>query len=96
MLQPHTLGTVLLIRAQPGSRKQGIVGKHGGRLKVAIHAAPEKGKANQAVLETLVEALDLKRSQVQLLGGETSQEKKVLITGVSVDEMQLRLTAVIG
>lgn len=96
MLQAHPLGVVLLIRAQPGSRKQGIVGTHADRLKVAVHAAPEKGKANQAILETVAELLDLKRSQVQLMSGETSQEKKLLITGVTLEELQERIAGRLG
>lgn len=93
MLKAHPQGTLLLIRAQPGSRKQGILGTYGERLKVAVHAVPEKGKANQAVIEVLAKALDLKRSQVQLVSGETSQEKTVLICGVTMVELQGRLAA---
>lgn len=91
MLRTHQSGTELLLRVQPRSRKQGIVGTHGGRLKVAVHAAPEKGKANAAVLELLAEALELKRYQVQLLSGETSQEKSVLLSGVTMKELQHKL-----
>lgn len=91
MLKVHPQGTLLLIRAQPGSRKQGIMGLHAERLKVAVHAAPEKGKANAALIELLAELLELKRNQLQLVNGETSQEKTVLITGVAVDEVRAKL-----
>ena len=35
------------------------MGQHAGRLKLAVHAAPEKGKANAAIIEVLAEALGL-------------------------------------
>lgn len=96
MLQPHPQGTLLAVRASPGSRKQGVTGVHGSRLKVAVHAAPEKGKANQAILEVLAEAFKLKRSQVVLKSGETSQAKSVLLIGITPEQVQAMLTAAGG
>lgn len=96
MLQAHPQGTLLAVRASPGSRKQGIIGTHGDRLKVAVHAAPEKGKANQAVLDVLAEAFDLRRSQVALVSGETSQTKTVLLNGITPEEVLAKLKKLLG
>ncbi len=93
MLKAHPEGVVVLVRAQPGSRKEGVLGQHGDRLKVAVHAAAEKGKANLALTEVLAEALGVKRRQLSLLSGETSQEKVFLVTGVRVEELKQRLAA---
>ena len=76
---PH--GVILPVHAQPGARRNGITGVHAGRLKIAVTQAPEKGKANQALVAVLAQALSLKRSQISLLSGETSQHKRFLITG---------------
>lgn len=78
-------GIVVRVRAQPGSRRNEIIGIHAGALKVAVTAAPEKGKANAAVLEVLTRLLGLKRSQAVLLSGATSRDKKVMLTGISRD-----------
>lgn len=91
MLEAHPQGVVLSVRAQPGARRNGIVGEHGGALKVAVTQAAEKGKANAAILEVLSEALGLRRGQVQLLSGETSRAKRLLITEVTRDELADRL-----
>ena len=93
MFQKHSQGVVLLLRVQPGARRQGIVGTHADRLKIAVHAAPEKGKANKAVIETLCEELDLKRSQLHLIAGETSSDKKILVTDLSMEELHSRVMA---
>jgi hypothetical protein len=82
---------VLPVRAQPRARKNGLVGVHDGRLKVAVSAAPEKGKANDAISKLLAAALGLKRSQVQLQSGKTSTEKKFLITAITTDELARRI-----
>ena len=90
-LTPHAEGTVLPIRAQPGARKNAILGERAGSLRVAVSAAPEKGKANAAIEAVLAESLRLKGSQIRLISGETSREKRFLIVGVSPEELQLRL-----
>jgi len=81
----------LPVRAQPKARKNGLVGVHDGRLKVAVSAAPERGKANDAIVELLAAALGLKRSQVHLQSGKTSADKKFLLTGITTDELSRRI-----
>jgi uncharacterized protein YggU (UPF0235/DUF167 family) len=61
---------------------------------VAVTARAERGKANHAVIEVLCEHLGLRRSQVTLIAGETSLNKRMLITGVSAGELRERLQAV--
>jgi uncharacterized protein (TIGR00251 family) len=87
----HAEGCVLPVRAQPGARKAGVLGEQGGALKVAVTAPPEDGRANKALTEALRELLGLKRSQVELLSGQTSRDKKFLIRGVTRTELASRL-----
>ena len=94
-LQSTIDGIILPIHAQPGARKNGITGVHAGRLKVAVTQAPEKGKANQALLKLLGELLDIKRSQIALVAGETSHHKKFLITGIGRTTLEQRLAALL-
>jgi hypothetical protein len=94
-LTAHARGTILSVRAQPGARRNAIVGIHAGALRVAVSAPPEKGKANAALQAVLAEALGCKASQVGLLSGETSREKRFLIEGVTPDELGRRLAAVL-
>jgi uncharacterized protein (TIGR00251 family) len=91
VLTDHAEGLVLLVRAQPGARRNGVQGEQAGMLKVAVTAPPEDGRANQALVEVLRESLDLKRSQVELLSGQTSREKKFLIRGLKRAELEARL-----
>src|SRR2546425_10946905 len=86
-------GRVLPVRAQPGARKAGIMGEQAGALKVAVTAPPEDGRANKALVEALREALGLKRSQVELLSGPTSREKRFLIRGLGKKELEHRVAA---
>lgn len=88
-------GVILPVHAQPGARKNAIVGEHAGRLKVAVTQAPEKGKANQAIVEVLAASLGLKRSQIALVSGETSPRKKFLIRDITLTDLHQRISAVV-
>jgi uncharacterized protein (TIGR00251 family) len=81
-------GIVVLIRAQPGARKNGVIGEHDGALKVAVTAPPDKGKANEAVITVLAETFSLPKSAVQILSGQTSRQKRVLLNGASHDNVE--------
>jgi uncharacterized protein (TIGR00251 family) len=95
-LGEHAEGCILPVRAQPGARRAGVQGEQNGALKVAVTAPPEDGRANQALVEVLREALGLKRSQVELLSGQTSRDKRFLIRGVAREELQRRVGELLG
>ena len=79
-LTDHAEGVVLRVRAQPGARKPGVQGEQAGALKVAVTAPPADGRANQALAEALREALGLKRSQVELLSGQTGRDNRLQVS----------------
>jgi uncharacterized protein len=91
----HAEGCVLPVRAQPGARKTAVLGEQGGALKVAVTAPPEDGRANKALTEAIREVLGLRRSQVELMSGETSRDKRFLIRGVKRDELEGILAALL-
>ena len=90
-LTVHGDGVLLPVRAQPGARRTGVIGVHGNSLKVAVSAAPEKGKANAALVEAIAEAFHLKRSQVTLHRGETNSHKVFLLHGVDIEAARTSL-----
>lgn len=81
-------GIILFIKAQPGARKDEIVGEQAGSIKVRVTAPPEKGKANEAIIRLLAEKLNLRKSAISVISGETSRDKKILIQGVSCAELE--------
>lgn len=88
-------GLLLPLQAHPRAKKNGVVGVHAGRLKVAVTAAPERGKANDAIVKLLAKLLGLKRSQVKLAAGETSREKTLRVTGVDEAALRERINALL-
>ena len=95
-LQPHPDGVVLPVRAQPGARRSMLRGEQDGALKVYVSQIAEKGKANRAIVELLCKALGLRRSQLDLIYGSTSAQKRFLVRDAKIDELRDRITTAIG
>lgn len=87
-LESHHEGVILPIRAQPGSRKSELRGEQDGALKVAVTQVAEKGKANKAIVAFLSKQLGLRKSQLELISGETSSQKKFLVRDVNIDQLR--------
>ena len=94
-LSEHAEGIILPVRAQPGASRAGIRGAHRGALKVSVTQLAEKGKANEAVIETLADGLGLKRSAIELISGQSQRDKRFLIRGITTAEMAKRIAAVL-
>ena len=95
-LSEHGEGLLVGVRAQPGAKRNGVQGERAGALKVAVTAPPQDGRANEALVEVLRDALGLKRSQVELFSGATSRDKRFLIRGVKRDELERKLAGLVG
>jgi uncharacterized protein len=79
-------GLRLAVRLTPKASAARIIGlaadANGGvALKAAVTAAPESGKANDALLALVAQLLDLKRRDVTLAMGATHRRKLLHIAG---------------
>ena len=87
--------TRLRLRVSPKAASNRLVGWHGEALKLRVTAAPERGKANDAVIALLAEALALPRQAITLVQGETAQDKIVEIAALEADEIRRRIDSLI-
>ena len=62
-----------------------------GMLKVKVSAAPEKGKANQALIKFLAQQLGVKKNAVNIISGQTSPIKQIQVTNLSIDVLLKKL-----
>jgi len=75
-------GVLIFVHLQPGARRTGQGGEHGGRLKVAVAPPPLEGRANDALVEWIAERLELPRRQVSVAAGLRSRDKTVRARGI--------------
>lgn len=81
-------GTILNVKAQPRSSKAGVDGLLGDAVKVKIKCAPVDGKANKELVDTLAGVFGIPKGRVVFKSGETSKQKRILLTGISADAVR--------
>jgi uncharacterized protein len=74
----------LAVKVVPGASRTRIAGRYGNGIKVQVAAAPERGRANEAVIELLTQTLGVKRNQIELISGHTQPQKVFRIHGLDV------------
>jgi uncharacterized protein (TIGR00251 family) len=97
MLRESAAGVTLAVRAQPGAKRTAITGVYGdgpdAQLKIAVHAPPLEGRANQALVAFLAETFSIPRNAVERTTGESNRSKVFLLRGVTLAKAQTVLAA---
>ena len=88
---PPKAGVIFEVLVQPRARKNEIAGMQGDAVKVRITAPPVEGKANQACIDLIAEALRLKRNEIELISGHTARKKRFRLVGITTEEFRRRL-----
>jgi uncharacterized protein len=57
-----------------------------------VAAPPERGRANEALVELLADALEVPRARVSIVGGQTARRKIVEVEGLDLPEIEGRLS----
>lgn len=79
------------IYVQPGAKTTEIAGLHGEALKIRLNSPPIDGRANQALIQFLAKCFDVPKRQINLLRGEKSRHKTVVIIDSHVDPKEIIL-----
>lgn len=82
----HPDGIRLTFHLTPNAASEGLKGLDfngagQARIRATVTAAPEKGKANASLVKLLAKKLRLPKSSIQIIAGQHSREKSVLVTG---------------
>ncbi|MBN2199273.1 MAG: DUF167 domain-containing protein [Candidatus Aminicenantes bacterium] len=72
---------VLRVRVKPRSSRAGVVEDATGDITVAVHAPPDKGKANGEAVRLLAAHFGLPLDAVRIIGGAASRLKLVELAG---------------
>jgi hypothetical protein len=91
MIRETPQGVTLAIHAQPGAKKTAVTGVYGegpdAQLKIAVHAPPLEGRANQALIAFLAESFSVPRAKIELISGELSRSKVLLLKGAKLAQV---------
>ena len=70
---------IVKVKVKPNSKKEGIKQVSEDILEVKVSVPPEKGRANQRVIELLSKFYKVPKSKIKIKKGETSRDKLVQI-----------------
>lgn len=87
----------LKLRVQPGAKRGRLIGRMAdGTLKVAVTAAPEAGRANEAVTRLIAATLKVDARTVAVARGAASRSKVIEIAGLDDADVQRRIEAALN
>ena len=89
-------GITLPVHVTPGAKQNRVGDQHDGALRVSVTAAPDKGRANRAVLKELAKALHLRPAQLSVVSGETNRRKLVAIESEDAESLLARIAALVA
>ena len=84
-------GVLLSVKLQPRASANEIGEALGNELRIKVTAPPVDAAANEALIKLLATTLDCARNRVELVRGQTSRHKTLLLHGFKVEEVLARL-----
>ena len=84
-------GITFAVKVHPRARRNAITGEIGDALKVSLTAPPIDGPANAACIEFFAGLLNVSRSSVTIASGESSRNKVIRVSGLTVEEGRKRI-----
>lgn len=82
LIRPDGPDVLIQVKVVPGASRSRIVGPLGDRLKVAVAAPPEKGRANAELEALLAKLCGVRTADVTVETGRSAAAKLVRIRGV--------------
>lgn len=76
---PPAAPLIVVIRVSPASSRTSVGGRRGDALVVRVTQAAVDGRATEAALAAVAEALGVRRGDVRLVRGATSRDKVVAV-----------------
>lgn len=89
-------GPVLRVRAKPRARRDAVTGADEYGLRVEVRAAPDQGKANDAVCRTVARWLGVRPSDLSIASGGAARDKRVLVSGLEPADLRARVAERLG
>ena len=86
-------GVILDLMVQPRASRNEVAGVQGDALKVRLTSPPVEGAANKLCGEFFAKLFGVAKGEVELVAGERSRHKRLLIRGVELSEADRLLAA---
>lgn len=89
-------GVGLTLKVVPNASRSRVLGVWDVALRVAVAAPAEGGRANDAVIRLLADALRVRKADVAIVSGLSKPLKQIMISGLAIAEVRERIGALLG
>jgi len=90
-IDQHGKDVLIAVKVVPGSSRTRVAGMIGQRVKIAVSAPPEKGKANDALAKYIAGLCGLRTREVTVESGLTAPLKTIRVKGSTADQIRTAL-----
>ena len=90
-LRAQADGVLLSVKLQPRASANEIGEALGNELRIKVTAPPVDAAANEALVKLLAQHLNCPRNRVELIRGQTSRHKTVMLYGLAAKDVAVRL-----
>ncbi len=88
MIKEIDAGLIIKVRIVPNSSKNDLI-LEDEFIKIKVTAQPIENKANKALIEFLSKFLKIPKTNIEIIKGETSKEKTILIKILDIEKIAL-------
>lgn len=87
------MSATVTVRVTPNASREGVTGEAAGAIRIRLRAPAVEGKANEALIRFVGEALGVRASAVRIQRGDSARTKVISIEGMETAEATARLLA---
>lgn|SRR5512144_2000083 len=88
------MGSAIAVRVTPRASRNKIVEiLADGTIKIHIAAPPVDGEANEVLIRFLAEVLNVPKSRLEIVAGESGRDKLISVLDMDAETVQQRLVA---
>lgn len=85
-------GVTLRVRAQPGARRNRVIGVREDEIMISVASQADRGRANEAIVKLLAKSLGIARNRINLIAGKTNRHKRFCVLEAGLDGVQNALS----
>ena len=89
-------GVVLLVKLVPNSSVNKIADYTDEYIRIKISSPPIDNRANKELISYFSNLFDVNKSKIEIISGEKSKLKKVLLIDTKIDDITKKLTFVLN